>query len=97
MKMWCASCGYSQDVSTELFVKIIGGAMPVGGFWAWVTYFFAGTGFALPICMAMVTGGIGILIYKNQIVKWLTNKGYDCPKCGAQKWDLLQDDVKFKS
>lgn len=36
-----------ETVNTKLFIKIIGGAMPLGGYWAWVTYFFAGTGFAI--------------------------------------------------
>ncbi len=91
MKIWCNSCGYSEETNKELFVKIIGAAMPVGGFWAWVTFFFAGSGFALPICIAIVTGGVGILVYKDQIVKWVSNR-YNCPKCNAKSWELIKDD-----
>ena len=73
-------------------MKLIGAAAPVGGFWAWVTFFFAGTGLALPICLAMVTGGVGMLVYKDKIVRWITEKGYNCSKCGKRNWELLKDD-----
>lgn len=40
-------------------IAILGGSAVSGfGFWAWVSYFFAGTGFALPICAALVIGGV---------------------------------------
>ncbi len=61
--------------------------MPIGGFWAWVTYFFAGTGFAFAICAAMVVGGVALLAFKDEIVKLLTEK-YPCPKCGSRNWDM---------
>jgi len=69
-----------------LFVKIIGGAMPIGGFWLWVTYLLAGTGLALPIVIAIITGGTAMLIFKDEIVEWIINRGYKCPKCGAVDW-----------
>lgn len=49
MKIQCKKCGHTEITNAGLFVKIIGGAAPVGGFWAWTAYIFAGTGFALPI------------------------------------------------
>ena len=61
--------------------------MPIGGFWAWVTYFFVGTGFAFAICAAMVVGGVALLAFKDEIVKLLTEK-YPCPKCGRRDWDM---------
>ncbi len=61
--------------------------MPLGGFWAWVTYFLVGTGLALPIVIAMITGGVGMLVCKDEITKWIVNRGYKCPKCGAVKWE----------
>ena len=39
MKIKCTSCGYREEVNTRLFIRIIGGVMPFGGYWAWVTYF----------------------------------------------------------
>ncbi len=87
MKINCLNCGHSEKTTVELFVKIIGGAMPIGGFWAWSTYLFAGTGFALPIVFAIITGGTTILIFKDKIVQWVINRGYKCPKCGAVKWE----------
>ncbi len=90
MKIRCKHCGHKDTFNRELLVKIIGGVMPVGGFSAWVTYFFAGTGFALPICAALVVGGVGILVFKDQIVHWLSDH-YDCPSCNHSNWDLLKD------
>lgn len=49
MEIRCKKCGHKEEVNLKLFVKIIGGVMPIGGFLAWATYLFAGTGFALPI------------------------------------------------
>ena len=83
----CRKCGHSEETTVELIVKIIGGAMPLGGFWAWVTYLLAGTGFALPIVIALITGGVGILVFKDEIVQWIVNRGYKCPKCGAVDWE----------
>lgn len=56
MKIKCRNCNHSEETSLGLFVKIIGGAMPVGGYWAWVTYLFAGTGFAMGIVVAIYCG-----------------------------------------
>lgn len=86
MKIKCQKCGNLEETNLELFVKIIGGAMPFGGFWAWVAYLFAGTGFAFAICIAIVTGGVAILIFKDQIVDFILEKGYKCEKCGGQDW-----------
>ncbi len=88
MRIKCKKCGYSEKTNVELFVKIIGGSMPLGGFWAWVAYLLAGTGFALPIVIAIITGGVGILVFKDQIVKWIINQKYKCPKCGSTKWEV---------
>ena len=74
MYIKCKKCGHREEVKKELFVKIIGGAMPIGGFWAWVTYFFAGTGFALAICSAMVVGGVALLVFKDEIVEFLSER-----------------------
>jgi len=63
MKIKCTSCGYREEVNTRLFIRIIGGVMPFGGYWAWVTYFFAGTGFAMPIIIAIMTGEVALLVF----------------------------------
>ena len=57
------------------------------GFWAWVTYILAGTGLALEIVIALIVGGVGILVFKDEIVQWLVNRGYKCPKCGSVAWE----------
>lgn len=86
MILHCKSCGYKEKTSKDLWIKIIGGAMPAGGFYAWVTYLLAGTGLALPIVIAMIGGGIGMLVFKDQITGWIINRGYKCPKCGNCNW-----------
>ncbi|EFG30628.1 hypothetical protein JF634_06435 [Simonsiella muelleri] len=39
MRIHCKECSHSEEPTAEFFVKVIGGAMPIGGFWAWITYF----------------------------------------------------------
>ncbi|WP_254463302.1 hypothetical protein [Photobacterium ganghwense] len=73
----------------SFFVKVIGGALPVGGYFAWVTYFFAGTGFAMPIVIAMIAGGSALLAFQNEIITWICEKGYACPKCSKQRWEAV--------
>ena len=87
MKIRCRNCGHSEETSLGLFVKIIGGAMPMGGFGAWVMYLFAGTGFALPIVIAIIAGGTAMLVFKDEIVTLIINRRYKCPKCGAVDWE----------
>ncbi len=87
MKIRCKKCGHFEETNLALFVKIIGGTMPLGGFWAWVTYLFAGTGFALPIVIAIISGGVAMLMFKDEIVGWIINSGYQSTKCHAVDWD----------
>lgn len=94
MKIKCLDCGHSEEVTLDLFVKIIGGATAGFGFWAWVTYLFAGTGFAMAICIAIIAGGAAMLAYKNEIIDWLVNKGFACKVCGGQKWAALSPEME---
>lgn len=84
----CNRCYHEEEVSFKLFVKILGGAVAGAGFWAWVAYIFAGTGLALPICIAIITGGVGIAAYSNEIAQWMSEK-YPCPSCGQKSWRLV--------
>jgi hypothetical protein len=86
MVIRCRNCGHSEETNKDFFVKLIGGVLPLGGGYAWVAYLFAGTGFALPICAAIIAGGVGMLVFKDKIIEWITNRGYACPKCGAVSW-----------
>jgi hypothetical protein len=87
MEIKCRKCGHTEQTTIDLFVKIIGGAMPIGGFWAWVAYFFAGTGFALEIVVAIITGGVALLVFRDEIVQWIVNRGYKCQNCEAIDWE----------
>lgn len=86
MKIRCTSCGYREEVNTRLFIRIIGGVMPFGGYWAWVTYFFAGTGFAMPIVIAIMAGGVALLVFQNEITTCICNQQYKCEHCGKHDW-----------
>ena len=86
MKIKCTNCNYTEKTDKDFFVKLIGGAMPIGGFWAWTTYLFAGTGFAMVIVVAIIGGGVAMLVFKDEIVEWIINNDYKCPECGAVDW-----------
>jgi hypothetical protein len=86
----CKSCNYKEKVNKRFFIKVIGGGFVGGGFWAWVAYFFAGTGFALPICVAIVVGGVAMLAFSDEITKWIVER-YDCPSCKKREWRLVKD------
>lgn len=94
MRIKCLDCGHSEEVALDLFVKIIGGATAGFGFWAWVSFLFAGTGFAMAICIAIIAGGAAMLAYKNEIIDWLVNKGFSCKGCGGQNWAALSPEME---
>ena len=83
----CKQCGYTEKVNKDRYIKIIGGALPAAGYYAWVTYLFAGTGLAMPIVIAMIAAGVGMLAFKDEIVKWISTS-YECPKCKSKSWEV---------
>lgn len=83
----CMDCGYKEEANKELFFRLLGGGFVGGGSWAWVSYLFAGTGFAFAICAAIVAGGVALLAFSGEITAWIAKK-YDCPKCGKRNWRL---------
>ena len=87
MKIKCTSCGYREEVNTRLFIRIIGGVMPFGGYWAWVRFFFACTGFAMPIVIAIMAGGVALLVFQNEITTWICNQQYKCEHYGKHDWE----------
>lgn len=93
MKLVCKNCGHEEVVNKELFVKVLGTAVSGFGFWAWVSFLFAGTGFAMGICVAIVLGGVGIAAYSNEIAEWFCKK-YECPnpECKARDWECVKTD-----
>ncbi|MGH1600691.1 hypothetical protein [Campylobacter majalis] len=90
MYIKCKKCGHKEKTNVSFFVKIIGASLPAGGFYAWVTYLFAGTGLAMPICIAIATGGIAMLCFKDEIVAWIIEKGHQCEKCGSKNWQACE-------
>ena len=96
MQIRCESCGHTQEVNKELILKIIGGSVSGFGIWAWTSFFFAGTGFAMPLCIALVVGGTGIAAYSKEVIEWLIKKGYACPKCHNKKWVAILNEENSK-
>ena len=89
MRIKCTKCGHAETTDKDFFVSLIGGAMPIGGFWAWTTYLFAGTGFAMVIVVAIIGGGVAMLAFKEEIVEWIINQDYKCKLCGRSNWVSL--------
>lgn len=89
-KIRCKRCSHTEEFNKSLLVKIAGGATAGFGGWAWLTYFFAGTGFALPLCIAIVAGGVAMTAYADKVAKILADK-YPCPKCNNRDWQVVQD------
>ncbi|WP_231208375.1 hypothetical protein [Helicobacter pylori] len=65
----CKSCRHKEETSLKFFVRVIGAVLPARGAVAWTTYLFVGTGFALPICVAIITEGVAILIFQDEIIE----------------------------
>ncbi|GAA9840945.1 hypothetical protein VN0666_04780 [Helicobacter pylori] len=86
----CKSCGHKEKTSLKFFVRVIGAALPAGEVATWTTYLLAGTGFALPICVAIITGGVAILAFQDEIIEW-ADKGYKCEKCGKSSFVMSKN------
>lgn len=65
----CKSCGHKEETSLKFFVRVIGAVLPARGAATWTTYLFVGTGFALPLCIAIITGGVAILTFQDEIIE----------------------------
>lgn len=85
MELKCKKCGHKEKVNKAFWLKVLGGTIVAGGAKAWVAYIFAGTGLALPICTAIIAGGVVIAAYSTEIAKWASKK-YPCPKCNSKNW-----------
>lgn len=88
-KSKCKCCGYEESAEKEFFLKLLGGSAVGFGFYAWIRYIFAGTGFALVICSAIIAGGAGMLAFSDEITKWISER-FDCPECESNEWDLIK-------
>lgn len=87
----CKSCGHKEKTSLKFFVRVIGAALPAGGVATWTTYLLAGTGFALPLCIAIITRGVATLAFQDEIIEWLVDKGYKCEKCGKSSFVMSKN------
>lgn len=74
-----------KSYNKDLFLKVLGGAVAGFGFWSWTAFLFAGTGFAMPIVIAIMAGGGALMAYSDKITEWLTDN-YDCPTCKKNYW-----------
>jgi hypothetical protein len=94
LRIRCLDCGFSEEVNLDFFVKVLGGATAGFGFWAWTSFLFAGTGFAMAICIAIIAGGAAMLTYKDEIIDWIANEGYECDSCGKKNWTAVSPGVE---
>ena len=90
MVIKCNNCSYKEALNKRFFFKLLGGGMVGFGFWAWVAYIFAGTGFALPICIAIVVGGAATAAFSNEIAEWVSTI-YECPRCKQKNWSVVDE------
>ena len=81
----CNKCGRKEELNARFVAKAAGITLSGFGVWAWPTYFFAGTGLAAPICLALIVGGTSILAFSEQIGEWIS-KRYECPDCKSKDW-----------
>lgn len=95
MYIQCKNCNHREKTDKSFFIKLIGGVTTGMGYWAWVAYFFAGTGFALPICIAIMTGGGAMMAFSDKIIPWISQK-YKCPKCKNNQWIAIDDEAANK-
>ena len=87
MKLKCAKCGHTENVNKRFFLKALGAGVTGMGYWAWVAYLFAGTGFAMAICIAIMAGGVALASFSNEIAEWASKK-FPCPSCGCKDWSV---------
>lgn len=90
MYVVCKKCSYRETLNKRFILKVMGAAFAGGGFWAWVTFFFAGTGLALPICIALVVGGVAMAAFSDEIAEWVS-KRFSCPKCHNKNWKVVKE------
>lgn len=95
MHIQCKNCNYCEKVDKAFFAKLLGAVTASMGYWAWVSFFFAGTGFAMPICIAIMAGGGAMMAYSDKIVAWISTK-YDCPVCKNNQWIAIDDEAADK-
>ena len=101
MEIRCGSCSYKTMVTKTLIKSVIGGGMIFSGAAGWATYAFAGLlgfyGGAALIAVLLVAGGSAVLIGKDltlsvsiaqKIASFCSDKGYQCPSCGASDWQF---------
>jgi hypothetical protein len=94
LRIRCLDCEFSEEVNLDFFVKVLGGATAGFGFWAWTSFLFAGTGFAMAICIAIIAGGAAMLTYKDEIIDWIANEGYECDSCGKKNWTAVSPRIE---
>ena len=83
-------CSYKRSLTIVFFMKIIGKATTISIKCKGIRHFCVNTGFTLPLCISILTGGIGILVFSDEITKWLVNKGYKCPSCQTSNWQIIK-------
>ncbi|UNM97203.1 hypothetical protein MMG00_04960 [Ignatzschineria rhizosphaerae] len=86
----CKICDFEKKAKNKLLIKMIGIALIAFGFWAWISYLFAGSGAAFIICVSIMGLGTIFLCFTDQIHRYNSTKE-NCPKCGKKEWDFIKE------
>ncbi len=85
MKIKCKACGHTEKINMPFFCKLLGlGVAGLGSVTVFVAALTA-TGLSLPICLAIIGGGLVQGLYGDEILAWV-RKRFACPKCGSKDW-----------
>lgn len=49
----------------------------------------------MPLCIAIILGGVGIGAYSNEIASWMSKK-YNCSNCNSKSWTVEKDTIVSK-
>jgi hypothetical protein len=91
----CKNCGHEEQITSGALRKFfIGSGVAAGGKAAYATYFFAGSGIATPLCIALGIGGIGLALLPG--LRNLLAKLKPCPECGFKDWEVYTVDDNSK-
>ena len=85
----CKICDFEKKAKSKALIKIAGIALIIFGFWAWISFLFAGSGEAFLICVAIMGVGVILLTFTDFIQKWYSTKN-ECPKCEKKEWDFIK-------